>query len=640
MTLKSVDVGFMRLYSSVRPALEAGLYRVDLDQEITGGDSAISGINVPDMEVPRVTRHVEMVGPRFSLPGPEIHSVFPPPNSVGPFHNRLPHIALKRRTLPWERDPDPDGSGDIATRPPWLALVLLADGEANFMRGVDIEDAMPKEVYERLDPDPGTCDVVEVTTDVIEEVFPREGDFEFLVHVRQVNVNDTENAGDDEDGFMSVIMANRLPQAGHTYGAYLISLEGRFPELPDDDPDDFVDDVGKTLVYDMPLEQMVAASYSKGGGSGGVQMTHTNQPTSAVTAQGSQITSYTAAEARKGGSSFTEVRKSGWHGSTAGPAVSDVGTTGSVGAKTASFGQGFMVNDVNFDVLLEAAVEKVRFPVLAHWQFTCSEGKDFEELMTSLDVGMLGAPPARDRTAEADFPQVADTGHTLISHLTRSGVSTTSWYRGPFTPRQVARRESDVPYHTADQARTIGGDHIENLAAAAAFEVGRLMALADPAFLQELLRWRRDGFRLLRTAGLLDEAGLGGLLVDGLHATNLARMLTVDMFSQVAADGAAGLGPLIDPVAALGLKETDAQVIATGFGTNVTRVRAAFGEGPGLSTPGLTPGFDEDPRITGFDQLVELAPEELAHLDRGLDAEVESIADSVFGRDRDGGGVG
>lgn len=641
MTFKSVDVGFMRLYSSVRPALEAGLYRVNLDQEISGGESAVGGINVPDMDVPRVTRHVDVVGPRFALPGPEIHSVFPPPNSVGPFHNRLPHIALKRRTLPWERDPDPDGSGNIATRPPWLALVVLADGETNFMRGVDIEDAMPKAVYDRLDPDPGTCDVLEVTTDVIEQVFPREADFEFLTHVRQVNVNDTEYAGDDEDGFMSVIMANRLPQAGHAYGAYLISLEGRLAELPDDDPDDFVEDVGRASVYDFARDDLLAASYTQAGGAGGVPLTHTNQPTSAFTTKGSQVTSYPSAETRKGGSSFTEVRKSGWHESTA--TLGEVGAVrgaGSGGAAAASFGRGFVLNDINFDVLLDAAVLKVRFPVLAHWQFTCSEGKDFEELMTRLDVGMLGAPPAEDRTSEADFPPVADTGHTLISHVTRGGVAGTAWYRGPFTPRQVARRETGVPYHNADQARMIGGDHIENLSEAAAFEVGRLMALADPAFLQELLRWRRDGFRLLRTAGLLDTVGLAHLLLDGLHTTNLARMLEGDMWAQLAVDGAAGLGPRIDPVAGLGFEENDAQVIAAGFGTNVTRVKTAFGELPGLSTPGLAPGFDQDTRITGFDALVEQAPEELADLERALDSEVESIASSLFGRELDGGGFG
>ena len=638
MTLKSVEVGFMRLYSSVRPALEAGKYRIDLDQEITGGDSAISGINVPSStDVPRVSRHIEVVGPRFALPGTEIHSVFPPPNSVGPFHNRLPHIALKRRTLPWERDPDPEGSGDIATRPPWLALVLLAEGEANFMRGVDIEDAMPQAVYDRLDPAPGTCDTVEVTTDVIREVFPREGDFEFLVHVRQVNVNDTENAGDDEDGFMSVIMTNRLPQAGQKYGAYLISLEGRLPELPDDDPNDFVDDVGKGFVYEVPFEDMVAASYTKGSNKSGVNLAHTNQPASAATAAGSQMASYTAAEVSKGGAAFTEVRKSGWHESVT--TGTQGGQSSAGGAKTAAFGQGFMLNDIDFAVLVEAAV-KVRFPVLAYWQFECSEGKDFEELMTDLDVGMLGAPPADDRIQDADFPVVADTGHTLVSHLTRGGVAGSAWYRGPFTPRQVARREAEVPFHTADQARTVGGDRIENLGEAAAFEVGRLLALADPSFLQELLRWRRDGFRLLRTAGMLEAAGLGSLLVDGLYATNVARNLASGMFAQLAAEGAVALGPRIDPGAGLGLQETDAEIIAAGFNTTLTRVRTAFGEGPGLSTPGLEPGFDDGPRITGFDDLVRGAATELAHLDDALGAEVDAITDSVILPDRDGRDIG
>ncbi|MDH3296271.1 MAG: hypothetical protein OER95_18280, partial [Acidimicrobiia bacterium] len=181
----------------------------------------------------------------------------------------------------------------------------------------------------------------------------------------------------------------------------------------------------------------------------------------------------------------------------------------------------------------------------------------------------------------------------------------------------------------------VGGDHIENLSEAGAFEVGRLMALADPSFLQELLRWRRDGFRLLRAAVLLDKAGLADLLVDSLRATNLARKLTGEMFSQLAVGGAAGLGPRIDRVAELGLADSDAAVIAAGFGTSLTRVRSAFGEGPGLSTPGLDPGFDQGPELVGFDELVALASDELAHLGSALDGEVEAIRDGIFLPDND-----
>lgn len=645
MTLKPVDVGFMRLYSYIRPALEAGTYRIDMDQEIAGGTGKIPGVAAPSsMAVPRVSRTIDVVGPRFSLPGPEIHSVFPPPNAVGPFHNRLPHIALKRRTLPWERDPEPDGSGDIATRPPWLALVLLTDGEANFMRGVDIKDAMPDEVYQELKPAPGTCDAIEVTTDVVRETFPREGDFEYLVHVRQVNVNDTENAGDDEDGFMSVIMANRLPQKGNIYGVYLISLEGRYPDLPDDNASDFVDDIGKTHVYQVPFEDMVAASYTKGTAAGTVPMVATNQPTSAKATKGAQVSTYPSTEILAAGGSVTETRKSGWHeaadrsieatASVAATVGEPAATTGSAKATAAMFGQGFLVNDIDFDVLAPQAT-KIRFPVLAHWQFTSSDGLDFRELMSGLDVGMLGTPLAGDRTEDADFPVVADTGHTLVTHTTRGGVQGEAWYRGPFTPRQVARRAADVPYHTADQARSVGGDGIEALAEAGAFEVGRMMALADPSFLQEVLRWRREGFRLLRAAGLLDKVGLTDLLLDDLYATNLGRKLGAAIFSQLAVDDVAGLGPLIDPVAELGLLEQDAEVIAAGFNTTRTRVKTAFGEGPGLTTPGLDPGFDTGPDVVDFDELVRIGSDELAHLGVALDAEVQTIKDGVFLPDKD-----
>jgi hypothetical protein len=277
----------------------------------------------------------------------------------------------------------------------------------------------------------------------------------------------------------------------------------------------------------------------------------------------------------------------------------------------------------------------VRFPVLAHWQFTSTDGLDFHELMSGLDVGMLGTPPAGERSEDADFPTVADTGHTLITHTTRGGITGQAWYRGPFTPRQVARREVDVPYHTADQARSIGGDGIENLSEAAAFEVGRMMALADPSFLQEQLRWRREGYRLLRTAGLISKAGLSGLLVNDFYATNLGRKVTGDMFAQLGAGDVAGLGPLIDPTADLGFLEQDAAVIAAGFNTTRSRVNSTFGEGPALTTPGLDLDFDGGPEVVEFDDLVRVASDELAHLGAALDAEVQSVKNGVFLPDDD-----
>lgn len=610
-----VDIGFMRLYSSIRPGLQAGSYRVELDQEFMGGAAAVTGINVPsDMSVDTVVKHFDVTGPRFSLPSTEIHSVFPPHNSVGPFHNQLPHIALKRRTLPWERPGDEDNT-DL----PWLALVILADGEANFIRNVDLEEALPSDVFARV-RERGTCDVIEVTEDIVREVFPREDEFEYLFHVRQVNVNDTENAGDDEDGFMSVVMANRLPLAGKAYGAYLISIEDRVDELPDPNRTDFVDDVVKTTVYEISSEVLFEASYSRGGGSGLVDFQATQQPTTKKALTGSKALQYSSAPLATTAGMVTETRKSGWHQGATQP--SGAGQAGKATAGAAAFATTTVVHDVDFTIIAPGA-KKVRFPVLAYWQFTCTDGLDFRQLMSQLHVAMLGSEPKSGDSAT--FPVVADTGHAQIEHTTRGGEKGIAWYRSPFTPRELTRRATDVPFHSADQARTVGGDHIENLSEAAAFEVGRMLALADPSFLQDLLRWRRDGFRLLKTASLLQRFGFGELLADDLYAAGLGRIVTRDILLGLAGDGAARLGPVIDPALGIDLTDDDPRAIAEGFATSVDRVRSALGVGGELTTRGERIGTTPIPGINAFDVLVESAAEELAHLQADLDAQVQDI---------------
>ena len=82
-------------------------------------------------------------------------------------------------------------------------------------------------------------------------------------------------------------------------------------------------------------------------------------------------------------------------------------------------------------------MEKVlRFPVLAHWSFTTSEGATFETLMEDLDVGLLGTAPAPpvDTPATDPGPEVVETGHIGLDQRSRRGDPVRSWYRGPFVP--------------------------------------------------------------------------------------------------------------------------------------------------------------------------------------------------------------
>ena len=69
-----------------------------------------------------------------------------------------------------------------------------------------------------------------VNTDVLRSVAPTVDELRLLSHVRQVNPSDKENCGNDDDGWFSVIMANRVLSKSKNYHACLVSLEGRHDE--------------------------------------------------------------------------------------------------------------------------------------------------------------------------------------------------------------------------------------------------------------------------------------------------------------------------------------------------------------------------------------------------------------------------
>jgi hypothetical protein len=530
--------GHMRLYPSIRPRLNAGPHTLHTEQSISGGGA-----------IAPVERHLVVDAPRFSMAGAEVLSVFPPPNAVGAFANRLPQIALKRRTLPWERAPrtlaDP-----IETRPPWLALVVLAGGEGNFRSGVPVDQAMPAVVRSRMGvSETGTCDVIELSRTVVDKVFPREDELELLCHVREVNLLDTEFATSDDDGFVSVVISSRLPRPQTSYGAYLISLEGRLDELPDPTAGGFSETIeGGPRLF--PPERIAAAIEAARAGEASAFLT----PAPPGEARG-------ALPAR------------GW--GRAAEAMTPAGLAAKAGAATpAGKFAGFGAHDIDVSKL-EVAVEVLRFPVLAHWEFTCDEGGDFQSLMTHLDVGLLGTVAEAPEHPPPDIPparpiEVAPTGHTSLAHLTRGGEPAVAWYRGAFTPREVRRRERDQPpYQAADQARRIAEDRREDLSEAAAFEIGRLLALADPRFVAELQSWRRSGYLVNRSRSVLDHIGLLERL--GEVQETLGRRLGADVLAAVG--GEAERLPRVEPgdVAHL-LDESDAGAIARGLGVDAKAV--------------------------------------------------------------------
>ena len=229
--------GFFELYSAARPALPAGAYTASSTQDLVAATPHDGDQQIP---VDDTAFHLHIDAPRYAMPPDQILSTFPPAGSQGDWRERLPQIVLKRRTLPWERNPDPGQPPEDAL--PWLALVVLAEGEGQLSTDVDPSQCVTSGIDLGPDADVPKGKYLEVTKDIVEKVFPCRDELELLCHVRKVDLSDTELALGDDDGYLAVVLANRLPQPatpkqGQTeatplkYSAYLINLEHQLDKL-------------------------------------------------------------------------------------------------------------------------------------------------------------------------------------------------------------------------------------------------------------------------------------------------------------------------------------------------------------------------------------------------------------------------
>lgn len=430
----SPPAGSMYLYDNMTPPLPDNSYQLQVVTNVSAGALAPN------------SGFFNIEGPRFSLAATEVSGVVPPPNGHGDFHESFPQIALKRRTLPWERKLTSDltligtpkqAPGD-PPRPegpaPWLALLLFEDGEYTINPNVPLEKAVPSDVYRRLNPPPGiACDTVQASVSLVSSIMPSLDELTLLAHVRQVNVDDRELNAGSSDGWFAVLISNRLPSPGAKYRACLVSLEER-TDLVTKDP---------------PAVEGTATAGTPGAAARAAVNPQAN--TGARVPIAATITSPAI---------------------LAGPG--DRGVIPGVGrAENPTF---------------SLSVPTVQLVLLHSWQFECAGTGTFRDYMRRLNDSMFG-------TVEAPgHPPVTDTGHIPMTLADRAGVDEKVWYRGPLVPMPLTR--DPLTYHSADQCRRVTPDTgAEDISYAAAFEAGRLLAVANARVAQELMRWRREAYR-------------------------------------------------------------------------------------------------------------------------------------------------
>lgn len=575
--------GHFVLHTNVMPPMTAGTYQLVTSQTGT-----------PFTVAPETT-HVVVAAPRYSMPTEQILSSFPPANAEGAFGDRLPQIVLKRRTLPWERNP----AGGTATSPtPWLALVVVAEGEAELSTATPVAQCVTAGVAL---PDPADRDVEQgvylaVTETVVRKIFPCAQDLPLLTHVREVDVGDTELANGDDDGWLAVVLANRLPVFDTAaakpvrYLACLVNLEAQLAELPPPTPP--VESFTFELAQDWAVlagvapgpDPLVMGHFDLGGVTlPAVSGVRGQRPDGAAAAPAAERrTARTAQQvtALNGASSLDEAPVTQQWASA---------TTQAVAAAALDPDAAYIVRDTmgrgfRYPISVVAAERVLRFPVLAHWSFTTAGGDTFETLMSGLDVGLLGtvAEPEPEAPPTGPRPEVVQTGHIGLGHRSRRGDALRAWYRGPLVPFPTERDRpvgGALPVaHAADQLKRVVPDGREDVGLAAAFEIGRLLGLSQLSVVGALTRFRAAQFGAGRTRTLI--SGIVNLdlpeLANQLHQFDLGKFVAWSVLEEVSVNTADMLGPrrpLADPGREITVRGDLDEVIAGGLGLDLDAVR-------------------------------------------------------------------
>lgn len=505
-----VEEGKFQLYTSITPPLEAGDWRLVASQELQAQTSS-STLTSNDLRVDDANINFRVRSPRYLMPPDQVLSTYPPANSFGSYGSRLPQVVIKRRTLPWERV-----LTDAPADTPWLALVLIAEGEAELDTGVDVAKCVTagKILTGVADLEKGNRLVVRKS--IIDKVFPTQNDVALLVHAREVDIGDTELMMGDDDGFLAVVISNRLPlpakdesgdEAPVKYLACLINLEEQFEALLEESPDVtpiFATNFLSTQVTyvanataDDHLIMGTAASPDRVNVATGELDVGLSGPAPLAQAQGTGSSTYTAvsgAAATLGATPSAQLSQ--WS--------TDARARLSSTEISLQMAQDFRVVQAADSSLIDP---EFRFPVLMHWSFTSTGSTTFRSLMEDLDSGLLGDVGEEPSDLTGRLPlEVVESGHVGLGHKTREGDDVRSWYRGPLLPHPTVSAASDrLPLaHSSDQLRIVIQDGREDLSLAAAFEVGRLLSLSQPSVIASLMRWRQGQYHAARMATLLE----------------------------------------------------------------------------------------------------------------------------------------
>ncbi|HQU57702.1 MAG TPA: WD40 repeat domain-containing protein, partial [Saprospiraceae bacterium] len=472
------------------PLLKSGEYNVQLKYEQVLVDGADRTGEARFTEV--LDQKLYVAGKRYVLPTSDIQSVYPPNGSKADYSTKVPHIILKRSTFAWERSIDGTAAADAL---PWLALLVFDQEEAPMAKTISLESFntsrnsmhVPslEEITDAADllevgeSNEDQVTIIDVPKATLEKLMPMREDLAYLAHCRrdlegkEVTIDELrevipQNVGIDGDALWTKLVELRILRTVEDITNPLLFR-----------PADRIDDkvwagtafAGKEAAVRDILEDLILEKFGDADG----ELPPEEGEWAVVV--GNRL-----------------------------PKVEGMSTVHLVSLENC------FLNGGEFNYGGTANDEPIRLVSFHSWAFESDpENRDFTTILSKVNEAtsssfMLRLPSNGNTLAKPYL----DAGYVPLPHHLRIGDNTVSWYRGPLIPGEASDSSAiDIlPVETADRLLIYDSkSKLFNTSYAAAWTLGRQMALRDRKFSLQLYHWKNAVSRKAKQRNQQSETG-------------------------------------------------------------------------------------------------------------------------------------
>lgn len=487
-----------------KPKLEAGEYVFSTVHRFKG--KADHETNQRRAE----TLHVRVDGERIAIDDAHITSRYPPVGETGNFGDTLPHITFNKGPLPWTRfafkeGDESTGAGGVEVYEPWLYLLVVNENDLEKGWATDVEP----------------CRLGDLAKGAY---FPRAQHTSLLNDIALGGASQSVNTVRLQKRLMKDLLLNgKNTKTDRKQLEYLAHIRRRWQEAPAypvssmparikntlDNGSLSYAQVRSELARESKLnlpETATKISVVRKGQSWLVQDSVKGDLMLEVVAQSGDNIEIQVMSLKRESSVLVANR-------FAQSADTPTGEGRNI-AMVISLER--YIDDASFEQIKTLPDSSLmRFVVLTSWEFTCREDKvNFEERTQAIDANALKYAD-EDIAKLADFKAFLESGRVPLEHRLRNNDRSMSWYRGPIVPNpiteenwdnvQLTQEEMGRLQATDEQAnetfvstdadkllRYFPEDGMLDATYSAAYELGRMLSLQQPEYLNALRQYKKQ----------------------------------------------------------------------------------------------------------------------------------------------------